>query len=154
MISLMNQSNFDINDLPKEFSSKSSEMFKMFEIFIKSCNIIKNSVEVSFVSREEIKELSKKFRNKDIETNVLSFPKSVISRISNTCEGEIIICNDFVLEEAREQDKDPFHHLLHLFLHSLLHLIGFTHDNKNDAILMERKEIELLSKFGIADPYQ
>ena len=154
MISSMNQNNFDINDLPKDFSSKTSEISQMFEIFIKDCDIIKNSVEVSFVSREEIKDLNKKFRNKDIETNVLSFPKSMISRVSNTCEGEIIICNDFLLEEARVQDKDPFHHLLHLFLHSLLHLIGFTHDNKNDAILMERKEIELLSKFGIADPYK
>ncbi len=150
----MNQNNFDINGLPKDFSSKSSEMSHMFESFIKGCNIIKTSVEVSFVSREEIKKLNKKFRNKDIETNVLSFPKSVVSRISNTCEGEIIICNDFLLEEAVEQNKDPFHHLLHLFLHSLLHLIGFTHDDKNDAILMERKEIELLSKFGIANPYK
>tara|TARA_B100000941_G_scaffold235081_1_gene177712 strand:+ start:2265 stop:2717 length:453 start_codon:yes stop_codon:yes gene_type:complete len=150
----MNQNNFDINDLPKDFSSKGSEMSHMFESFIKGCNIIKTSVEVSFVSREEIKKLNKKFRNKDIETNVLSFPKSVVSRISNTCEGEIIICNDFLLEEAVEQNKDPFHHLLHLFLHSLLHLIGFTHDDKNDAILMERKEIELLSKFGIANPYK
>ena len=150
----MNQNNFDINDLPKDFSSKGSEMSHMFESFIKGCNIIKTSVEVSFVSREEIKKLNKKFRNKDIETNVLSFPKSVVSKISNTCEGEIIICNDFLLEEAVEQNKDPFHHLLHLFLHSLLHLIGFTHDDKNDAILMERKEIELLSKFGIANPYK
>ena len=150
----MNQNNFDINDLPKDFFSKRSEISLMFERFIKGCNIIKTSVEVSFVSKEEIKKLNKQFRNKDIETNVLSFPKSVISSISNTCEGEIIICNDFLLEEAVEQNKEPFHHLLHLFLHSLLHLIGFTHDSKNDAILMERKEIELLSKFGIADPYK
>ena len=109
MISLMNQNNFDINDLPKDFSSKTSEISQMFEIFIKDCDIIKNSVEVSFVSREEIKDLNKKFRNKDIETNVLSFPKSMISRISNTCEGEIIICNDFLLEEAVEQNLSLIH---------------------------------------------
>ena len=36
----------------------------------------------------------------------------------------------------------------------MFHLLGYKHDVENDAILMERKEIEFLSKIGIPNPYK
>ena len=41
-----------------------------------------------------------------------------------------------------------------LWIHGFLHLLGYKHDVENDAILMERKEIEFLSKIGIPNPYK
>ena len=60
-----------------------------------------------------------------------------------------------VLEkEALEQEKKIFDHLIHLVIHSMLHILGYAHEDKNDAILMESKEIEFLSEIGVKDPYK
>ena len=36
----------------------------------------------------------------------------------------------------------------------MLHIVGYGHENENDAILMESKEVEFLSKIGVKDPYK
>ena len=41
-----------------------------------------------------------------------------------------------------------------LLIHSMLHIVGYGHENENDAILMETKEVEFLSKIGVKDPYK
>ena len=58
------------------------------------------------------------------------------------------------IKQAQESGKKPINHFLHLLIHSFLHIMGFGHEIENDAILMERKEIEFLSKIGISDPYK
>ena len=58
------------------------------------------------------------------------------------------------LNEVFEQEKKIFDHFIHLVIHSMLHILGYAHEDKNDAILMESKEIEFLSKIGVKDPYK
>jgi probable rRNA maturation factor len=58
-----------------------------------------------------------------------------------------------VLREALEQGKDPDHHWLHLLLHGTLHLLGYDHENAQDAADMESLETRILATWGIADPY-
>ena len=65
-----------------------------------------------------------------------------------------MICQKVLEKEAFDQEKKIFDHFIHLVIHSLLHILGYTHENKNDAILMESKEIEFLSKIGVKDPYK
>ena len=105
----------------------------------------------TFIRKEE---LNKKFRNKDSATNVLSFPDIVFEGIRKDCIGEIIMSMDIIKNEIIDTDKTEFNHLIHLIIHSMLHLLGYKHDIENDAILMERKEIEFLSKIGIPNPYK
>ena len=57
-------------------------------------------------------------------------------------------------KEAFDQEKKIFDHFIHLVIHSMLHILGYTHEDKNDAILMESKEIEFLPKIGVKDPYK
>ena len=50
--------------------------------------------------------------------------------------------------------QKPFdHHLSHLAVHGFLHLIGYDHENDDDAEAMEALEREILAQLGIPDPY-
>ena len=122
--------------------------------FIAYFSVDKIDVEVSFCTAEQIKDLNYKFRKKDSETNVLSFPAESSIGIQNACCGEVIICYEVLNNEAKESSKNITNHFKHLLIHSLLHLLGYEHDKENDAILMESEEIKFLSKIGISDPYK
>jgi len=122
--------------------------------FIAYFSVEKIDVEVSFCTAEQIKDLNYKFRKKDFETNVLSFPAESSIGIQNACCGEVIICYEVLNNEAKESSKNITNHFKHLLIHSLLHLLGYEHDKENDAILMESEEIKFLSKIGISDPYK
>jgi len=124
------------------------------EEFIAYFSVKKINVEVSFCNVEQIKDLNYKFRKKDSETNVLSFPEESFMGIQNACCGEVIICYEVLNNEAKESSKNITNHFKHLLVHSLLHLLGYEHDKENDAILMENEEIKFLSKIGITDPYK
>ena len=122
--------------------------------FIAYFSVEKIDVEVSFCTAEQIKDLNYKFRKKDSETNVLSFPAESSIGIQSACCGEVIICYEVLNNEAKESSKKITNHFKHLLIHSLLHLLGYEHDKENDAILMESEEIKFLSKIGISDPYK
>tara|TARA_Y100000994_G_C15620361_1_gene412734 strand:+ start:110 stop:568 length:459 start_codon:yes stop_codon:yes gene_type:complete len=122
--------------------------------FISYFSVEKIDVEVSFCTAEQIKDLNYKFRKKDSETNVLSFPAESSIGIQSACCGEVIICYEVLNNEAKESSKNITNHFKHLLIHSLLHLLGYEHDKENDAILMESEEIKFLSKIGISDPYK
>ena len=122
--------------------------------FISYFSVEKIDVEVSFCTAEQIKDLNYKFRKKDSETNVLSFPAESSIGIQNACCGEVIVCYEVLNNEAKESSKNITNHFKHLLIHSLLHLLGYEHDKENDAILMESEESKFLSKIGISDPYK
>ncbi len=58
-----------------------------------------------------------------------------------------------IAKEAREQTKPLLAHYAHLTVHGALHLLGWDHDDENDAECMEQLEREILAGLGIEDPY-
>ena len=104
--------------------------------------------EISLVLTDdsEIKELNKKYRKINKPTNVLSFESG-----DKDLLGDIFISIDTVEVESREQkaeskDKKIINHTSHLFVHGILHLIGYDHLTDSDANKMENLEIKILAK--------
>ena len=146
----------NISDNAKELGySKqliSESILKLCELnadFEKAINY--RSINISFVSRQEIKELNQRFLKKNETTNVLSFPSDPDSY--DDLLGEIAICPSVIKEESIHQGKTEHHHLIHLILHSVLHLLGYEHEDDKSAKEMEEIEIITLKKLGIANPY-
>ena len=138
-----------------EYVTKHSEKIEnVIDKFLPFFFVSKLEVDISFCTENEITKLNKEFRGKNNSTNVLSFPDKEQKNISNECIGELMICQKVLEKEAFDQEKKIFDHFIHLVIHSLLHILGYTHENKNDAILMESKEVEFLSKIGVKDPYK
>ena len=68
--------------------------------------------------------------------------------------GDIMICADVLMRESEEQAKSLNDHWAHIVVHGVLHLQGFDHENTQDAVIMEKREREILATLGVADPYR
>ena len=104
-----------------------------------------------------IRTLNGNWRGIDKPTNVLSFP--ALQPVGDVPDdmprmlGDIAIAYETTRREADEEDKPFEHHLSHLAVHGFLHLIGYDHENDDDAEAMEALEREILAQLGIPDPY-
>lgn len=102
-----------------------------------------------------IQELNYTYRGKNKPTNVLSFPSYPESRSLNSDSslGDIILALGTIQKEAKAQQKTLKDHAMHLIVHGVLHLLGYDHENEKEAASMEEKEIKILNKLGIKNPY-
>lgn len=104
---------------------------------------------------EESRQLNQQYRGQDKPTNVLSFPVSAefAGMPGIALLGDLAICWPRVQQEAVAQSKPVEHHLTHLFVHGVLHLLGYDHVETIAAQTMEALEIRILERLHIADPY-
>jgi probable rRNA maturation factor len=114
---------------------------------------------VRLVGRAESRKLNAHYRGKDYATNVLSFPTLPsavvpVSRAAAQPLGDLVICPPVLRVEAREQRKTLRAHWAHLVVHGALHLIGYDHEDDDDARRMERREVAVLKKLGFTNPYR
>ncbi len=108
---------------------------------------------VRIVDETEGTALNRQWRGKQGATNVLSFPYDGPDDIAPDLLGDIVICAPVVAREATEQGKDPLAHWAHMLVHGTLHLLGYDHQNPDDAEIMEQLETDILKNFGYSDPY-
>lgn len=118
-------------------------------------NNIDSELSLVFTNDADIREINAKWRHIDKPTNVLSFPAFALQPGQEPGEvlGDIVIARETVEREAAEEDKSFDDHLSHLVVHGLLHLMGYDHQNDDEAEQMETLERKILASLGISDPY-
>lgn len=119
------------------------------------------SANLSLSNDAEVHKLNKEFRGFDKPTNVLSFANiddedfDNYIKISPEIElGDIIIAYETLSREAAEKKISLHDHFAHLLAHGLLHLLGFDHQQDDEAEHMESYEISILKQLNINNPYQ
>ena len=116
-------------------------------------------IAVRVVAASESRALNKLWRGKDKPTNVLSFPAPEQSRRGQPRDamlplGDLVICAQVVREEAVRDGKPVEAHWAHMIVHGSLHLAGYDHElGRREQLRMERREISVLKRFGIGNPY-
>ncbi|HEY8097649.1 MAG TPA: rRNA maturation RNase YbeY [Methylobacter sp.] len=108
---------------------------------------------VRIVDEQESAELNEQYRHKSGPTNILSFPADLPEGIELNLLGDLVICAPVLEKEALEQDKQLTDHWAHIIVHGVLHLLGYDHIDETEAELMENKEIAILNKLNINNPY-
>ena len=113
-------------------------------------------VSVCFVDNQRIHELNKAYRNVDRETDVLSFPlgeNGVYDTNMNTGAkllGDIVISVPKAMEQAKAYNHSLQREIGFLTVHSMLHLLGYDHENGGiEQVHMREKEEEVLTKIGL-----
>ena len=131
----------------------SYDLENWFRLTIDEIRTSEGSVSIKFLGKKEMQSMNKKFRSKDTPTNVLAFPIDNSLDLDTDSLGDIAICHEVVLKEAKEQNKEVCDHMAHIFIHGVLHLLGHDHHQQAQAEIMENLERRILSKIGVADPY-
>ncbi len=144
------------------------------ELLSQTVNFINTHEELSFLHTEkpvsvnlclsnnsEVHLLNKEFRQMDKPTNVLSFANiddddfSLQISYGDVIElGDIIIALETMENEAETKHISLHDHYCHLFIHGILHLLGFDHQEDEEAEIMENYEIQILQLFNINNPYE
>ena len=150
MIAIKNDIDF-INFEEQNLNPKLKDKINKALDFILHLEEIQNPVELSiqFVNDQTIQELNKNYRNIDKSTDVLSFPIfNNISEIKKLESSKPILLGDVILnknkaeEQAKEIGQSIEDELLYLTIHSILHLLGYDHQNEDDL-----KEMRKMEKF-------
>ena len=123
-----------------------------FEINISTIEKITDSltnkdVELLVVKNDEIQALNKVHRNIDKPTDVLSFPLDF--DFPDAPLGSIVISTDFVEEKAKEYGHSFDEEFTLLYIHGILHLLGYDHEVDNGE--HRNKEEELIKEFNLPD---
>jgi probable rRNA maturation factor len=121
-------------------------------------DVAEAEVAVMLTDDAGIRTLNSNWRGIDKPTNVLSFPALQPEGEWKAGDaprmlGDIAIAYETMRREADEEHRPFDHHLSHLAVHGFLHLIGYDHENDDDAEEMEALEQQILAHLGIPDPY-
>jgi len=104
----------------------------------------KKDIELIITDNEDIKNINSQFRNIDKPTDVLSFP---FQKAKNTPLGSIVISIDFVIKNSQKLNHSQNDEFTLLFIHGLLHLLGYDHEVDNGE--MRKEEEKIIKKFNL-----
>ncbi len=139
-----------INEFHEQLNKVLDEIFKQTGFI---SNNSKALISISFSGDKKVMELNNCFRKKKSATNVLSFPSNYKFN-STLFLGDIIFSIETILKEAKRDNKSVANHLIHLFIHAVLHLLGYDHETEEHAKNMENLEIKILGNLKIENPYK
>lgn len=135
----------------REISSVESVIEQVIESVEQRHALKAEEVNVMLANTDYVRSVNERYRGKNKDTNVLSFESPAIMR--SYCLGDIVLSFDQVFAEALEKEVSCLEHLMHLVVHGMLHLLGYDHEQEDDALKMEKEEVEILRSLGVPSPY-
>lgn len=131
------------------------EMIRLFEEIVEKTLAYEKQqgryeVSLSLVTEEEIHKLNREYRGKDAPTDVLSFPMNEDFQLEEEkILGDVIISTSAVVDQAKDYGHSIKRELAYLFIHGLLHLLGYDHLKSDEKKEMRKVEEEILNRLEI-----
>lgn len=134
------------------FVEELSNLHEEFEEFIE--------ISLTVVTEDEIQSINAEYRGIDKVTDVLSFPQyECVQDIEDEIEyidddmtlllGDVVICYDKVKSQAAEFGTTEAREFVYLFVHSLLHLLGYDHMEEEEKREMRAHEEAIMTIMGL-----
>ena len=130
-------------------------MIKAAEICVEAefIDVDRSEISVTFVDMEEIHQLNRDYREVDSPTDVLSFPQfddlNDLPEDGEIALGDVVICKEKAEEQAAEFGHSFEREIIYLFVHSVLHLLGYDHMDEDEKKIMRKREEEVMQELGI-----
>lgn len=113
-------------------------------------------ISVVFIDNQQIQQLNKEYRGKDMPTDVLSFPLSENGEYEMNHDtgavllGDVAISMEKAVEQAEKYDHSLEREIGFLTAHSVLHLLGYDHENGGiEKVRMREKEEQVMTQLGL-----
>lgn len=119
---------------------------RLLQIIEKEENSSFSLVEVVYVDEEGIIEINKEYLDRDYVTDIISF--NYEDDPEEGIEGTLYCCAPRIAEQSRELESDPEQEFYRIFIHGLLHLVGYedsTTEEKEAMTKLENHYLEYLS---------
>ncbi|MCD8036647.1 MAG: rRNA maturation RNase YbeY [Clostridiales bacterium] len=147
-----NRTDFELTEEMEQVLNKVCLESLEYEEFDEDCEI-----SLSIVTNDEIQDINKQFRGIDSPTDVLSFPQLTyeegeeadVNENGEIVLGDIIISIDRAKEQAEEYGHSLKREMAFLTVHSMLHLMGYDHMEKDEEEEMLRRQKEILDIAGV-----
>ena len=134
-----------------DFLIKKILKFNKDLLFNKNTNYICNLI---LTNDKLIKKMNIKFRKKQHSTDVLTFVSELkIKNIKSKKICDIFLSAEIIKKDAKNNNVSFYNHLVHIIVHSFLHINGLDHKTTKDFNKMKKIEITILKKLGISNPY-
>ena len=106
------------------------------------------NISVVFAGPRTIQGLNAQYRGRNVPTDVLSFTlgENVSSRLPEKQGIEIFLCPQVIRQRAKGWKKTEVQATKMLFVHALLHAMGYDHESDADHARMRRAEIRILGE--------
>lgn len=96
-----------------------------------------------------IRKINKEYRDKDSETDVISFAYNETENIGGmNVLGDIIISLERVKSQAQDYGHSEEREFYYVLCHGMLHLLGYDHIEEEDKKVMREKEEKILKEFN------
>ena len=120
----------EINNLTKfKFNKKILE--KLAEKILTGERKAKADLSVVFIGPAEIQKLNKKYRKKNLPTDVLSF--------NYGDSGEVVICPQVVKQNAKKYGETFEKETVRVLTHGILHVLGYDHEKKDGKMIKKQE---------------
>lgn len=113
-------------------------------------------ISVVFIDNQQIQELNREYRGKDMPTDVLSFPMGENGEYEINHDTDAVILGDVAIsmekavEQAEKYDHSLEREIGFLTAHSVLHLLGYDHENGGiERVRMREKEEQVMTQLGL-----
>lgn len=100
--------------------------------------------DVIVVDDQQMQKINKQFRKKDKSTDVITFAlRDASSSVNTPLLGEIYLAPDYIQKVSKKSFNEEF---ILAFIHGILHLLGYDHDDKKKEEVMFSLQNKILQK--------
>jgi len=131
-----------MNYYAKKYDEYESTYHKLAQIVLSELNLNEDyEISVTLVDNKTIHKMNKEYRFKDYPTDVITFENDIEYYYEDNIDlGDIFISVDKALEQAKEYQHSIERELSFLFVHGMLHGLGYDHlttDTEKEMIALQ-----------------